>query len=864
MPPLRTRLPDTLRMPSIRTRLIVAFLLLFLVTLSVAVVGVMGMRANQRALDEYEANVVPEIARVLKLSEKVAQVAAIAPAMAGTDSPDLLHSDTEVLHNLLHDIRLLSMDLPEHTSDQLAASAELDGIDRDLTRLMVQSGLHRQLQRRLNEERRDAERAGNDILRRRQAFARNAPTMLNLWVVTMSTFQATDFTTLGVAESDSEALWMQVRLRGEAQREPQLAQLLYQIGNGPDNVFALRNEFLTSEQRMTYLVQLIRAHADQLDARSAQYVEELRQVTTQRHEGVRRVVSSSESGLILLAAVGVVLALLGVTYVDRVLRKLQRMTRVLARLASGNTEQRIPSIDRKDEVGELARAFEVFRANMLEKQKLTEGLDTQQRLLETVFRSMNDGVSVHDGDGRLVGWNPMFQAALGMPDQRLHIGMSLLELRKALPVHARWRAVSRRTATRTTDRHTRIAAAAELHFADQRILEFHCQGMPGGGWVAVCRDLTARRAVEADLRQAQKMEVLGQLTGGVAHDFNNFLVAILGNLEMLEGKLQQQPEALGMAELARRSAERASQLTRRLLSFARRQPLQAEVVPVEGMLAEMFDLIEYAVGAGIDVVLQPPASELSVRVDRGQLENAILNLALNSAAAMPDGGTLTLNIELRDSAERLPNIAQAVVISVTDTGSGIQPELIDKVMEPFFTTRALGEGSGLGLSSVYGFVRQSGGDVQIQSTVGKGTTVSLWLPPSSAESERILLPGPLVEGEVTGRVLVVEDDPAVKDTALAMLRTLGAQAAGVSGADEAQRWLAQNEPVELVLSDISLGMGGNGIALAAVIAKRWPQTRVVLMSGLPLEIHRAHPAWREGQVFLAKPFVRADLAALLA
>ncbi len=858
---LRSRLPD--RMPSIRTRLIVAFLLLFLVTMSIALVGVMGMRANQRALDEYEANVVPEIARVLKLSEKVAQVAAIAPGMAGTDSPDLLRSDTEVLHNLLHDIRLLSMDLPERTADQLAANAELDGIDRDLTRLMVQSGMHRLLQRRINEERRDADGAGNEILRRRRDVARNAPTMLNLWVVTMSAFQASDFTTLGVAESDSEALWMRIRALGEDQREPELAALLHKIGEGPDNVFSLRNEFLTSEQRMTYLVQLIRSHADQLDERSAKYVEELRQVAERRHESVRRVVASSESGLWLLTAVGVVLAILGVTYVDRVLRKLQRMTRVLARLASGHTEQRIPSIDRKDEVGELARAFEVFRANMLEKQKLTEGLDSQQRLLETVFRSMNDGVSVHDGEGRLVGWNPMFQAALGMPDQRLHIGMTLLELRKALPVQARWRAVSRRTATRTTDRQTRIAAAAELHFSDQRVLEFHCQGMPGGGWVAVCRDLTARRAVEADLRQAQKMEVLGQLTGGVAHDFNNFLVAILGNLEMLEDKLQKQPEALGMAELARRSAERASQLTRRLLSFARRQPLQAEVVQLDDMLAEMLDLIEYAVGTEIEVLIKPGSGKHTVNADRGQLENAVLNLALNSAAAMPGGGTLTLAVETGSNPERLPALKDAVVISVADTGIGIPPELLDKVMEPFFTTRALGEGSGLGLSSVYGFVRQSGGDVQIQSVVGQGTTVSLWLPPSTQDALSHDHSRPQLTSQACGRVLVVEDDPAVKDTALAMLRTLGADAVGVSGAQEAQDWLASNEPVELVLSDISLGSGGNGIALAAAIARRWPQTRVVLMSGLPLETHRAHPAWREGQAFLAKPFVRADLAALL-
>ncbi|WP_010093765.1 ATP-binding protein, partial [Burkholderia ubonensis] len=279
----------------------------------------------------------------------------------------------------------------------------------------------------------------------------------------------------------------------------------------------------------------------------------------------------------------------------------------------------------------------------------------------------------------------------------------------------------RETATRTSDG-ARIAVSAELHLRDRRILEFHCQPLPDGGWVAVCRDLTSRRAVEAELRQAQKMDVLGQLTGGVAHDFNNFLVAILGNLELLLPRLDGQHDAQTMAERARRAAERASRLTRRLLAFARRQPLQAERVSVRAMLAEMLDLVEYSAGQRVTVVLEPAAEPLWVNVDRGQLENAVLNLTLNSAAAMPDGGTLTLAAR-RESAADGAAAPCAIVLSVTDTGCGIAPLLLDKVIEPFFTTKAAGEGSGLGLSSVYGFVRQSGGDLRIHSEVGRGTRV---------------------------------------------------------------------------------------------------------------------------------------------
>lgn len=849
-----------LRLTSIRAKLIATFLLLFAITLLVVLVGVLGMRANQHALDEYEAKVVPEIARVLELAEKVAQMAAVAPSMTYVDSSDLLQSDTELLQSLLGETRRLSIGLPAKTEQKLAATSELDNIDRDVTRLQALSERQRRIKAELNALHLTSDQIGEHIYRNRMDVAQNTPTLLNVWVSTMAGLQATDNAALGRAEGDSEALWLQVTARGEDQRQPQLAAALRHLHQDPRSVFAVRREFLANEQRVTYLVALVRSHADQLGVRAARYVAELRQVAGERRDSLRKVATSSESGLWLLAAAGVVLALIGVTYVSRVLHKLQSMTQVMARLARGDTTHRIPSTDRQDEVGELARAFEVFRANLLEKQQLAQGLDAQRRLLETVFDSMNDGLSVHDKAGGLIAWNPTFVKLLDLPPEAVRPGMTLGELRHAVPHPARWRAVSRNTATRTADGRTRIAAAAELHLADQHILEFHCQGMPDGGWVAVCRDLTSRRAVEAELRQAQKMDVLGQLTGGVAHDFNNFLVAILGNLELLEPHLADTPPLQTMAERARRAAERASRLTRRLLAFARRQPLQAEQILVEDLLAEMLDLVEYAVGPQIEVQLAPLTETLWLHVDRGQLENAILNLSLNSAAAMSDGGTLTLSIQAVET-----EAGRRVVLRVADTGSGIPTVLLDKVMEPFFTTKAPGEGSGLGLSSVYGFVRQSGGDMQIHSTVGQGTTVELWLPeagtPLQPASPKFDSPLPLPQPGT--RVLLVEDDPEVRDTTLAQLEALDVVAYGVGSAEEALAWIAEHGPLALVLSDISLGAGGNGIDLAAELRQRWPKLRVVLTSGLPQEVHHSHPAWQAEQPFLAKPFDLAALAALL-
>ncbi|NTY39242.1 ATP-binding protein [Burkholderia diffusa] len=855
---------------SVRAKLIATFLLLFGITLAVVVVGVLGMRANQNALDEYEANVVPEIARALELSDKVAQLAAVAPSMMLTDSPDLLHNDTELMRGLLGDIRRLSPGFGKQpgpaakAGEQLAVIDDLDAIDQDLARLLIVSGRQRQLKEELGELRVANDRIGDSIARDKSVIAQRAPTLLEIWARTAGALQAANAAELGSAESDNEALWLRVRERGEDRRQPALADALQRLDGGARSVFAVRRAFLSSEAQTGYLVTLLRGHADHLSGKSARYVERLRQIASERSDKVRKVAVSSQSGLLLLAVAGVAVALLGVAYASRILHKLQAMTRVMARLAKGITSDRMPSTHRPDEIGELARAFEVFRTNLIEKEQLTQGLESQRRLQESVLNSMNDGVSVHDTHGSLIAWNPTFATLLGIDPGALHAGLSLATLRLAMHQPARWRQVSRETATRTSDG-ARIAASAELHLRDQRTLEFHCQPLPDGGWVAVCRDLTSRRAVEAELRQAQKMDVLGQLTGGVAHDFNNFLVAILGNLELLLPRLDGQQDAQTMAERARRAAERASRLTRRLLAFAWRQPLQAERVSVRAMLAEMLDLVEYSAGQRVAVVLEPAAEPMWVHVDRGQLENAVLNLALNSAAAMPGGGTLALAARREPAADGAA-APHAIVLSVTDTGCGIAPVLLDKVIEPFFTTKAAGEGSGLGLSSVYGFVRQSGGDLRIHSEVGHGTRVELWLP-ESAPPERRGAPADTAAAPVVGqagaRVLVVDDDPEVRDTALSQFAALGARADAVATGDAALRWLAEHGPVTLVLSDISLGAGGSGIAFAARLAERWPAQRVALTSGLPPEIHQTHPDWRADLPFVPKPFDLAALAALL-
>jgi CheY-like chemotaxis protein/two-component sensor histidine kinase len=372
-----------------------------------------------------------------------------------------------------------------------------------------------------------------------------------------------------------------------------------------------------------------------------------------------------------------------------------------------------------------------------------------------------------------------------------------------------------------------------------------------------------------------RLDMLGRLTGGVAHDFHNHLGTIVGNLGLLQG--QAGLDDKGRAQLARtlRAAERATALTRRLLAFARRQPLQAEWVAVDSMVEEMADLIEYSAGADVKLKLDLRSDDAAVFLDRGQLENALLNLVINSAAAMPSGGELAVRTRRRRWLEG-EAFRDEVTIEVADTGCGIPDALLDKVFEPFFTTKQGGgeageggEGSGLGLSIVHGFVHQSGGRVSLASKVGQGTTVTLSFPVADVRLQNMphalvtptaaaaALPAPDASGT---RVLLVDDDEAFRATVGDMLRQLGCEVLAAASPEDALALLRNGASLpDLMLSDVRLASGADGRALARRVQEEWPYLPIGLMSGVPreaLEQSRERIRWP----FVLKPFDRERLA----
>ncbi len=387
---------------------------------------------------------------------------------------------------------------------------------------------------------------------------------------------------------------------------------------------------------------------------------------------------------------------------------------------------------------------------------------------------------------------------------------------------------------------------------------------------AMVRRFQEIEANEAQVRQAQKMEAIGQLTGGVAHDFNNILTVITGTIEILADAVKEQPQLVSIANMIRAAADRGADLTRHLLAFARRQPLQPRATDVNALVVDSARLLRPTLGEQIEIESMLAHDNAPALIDPSQLSTAILNLALNARDAMPEGGKLTLetkNVTLDEDYVRLNADARPgnyLMIAVSDTGHGIPATLIDKVFDPFFTTKQDGKGSGLGLSMVYGFVKQSNGHIKIYSEEGHGTTVKLYLPCASGLPEAPSAPGgqlPVARGDET--ILIVEDDTLVRDYVVTQVRRLGYHTLSASNAAEGLALIDGSDRIDLLFTDVIMPGGMNGRQLAIEAVKRRPGLKVLYTSGYTENAIVHHGRLDADVLLLAKPYVSADLARMI-
>ncbi|HXE17928.1 MAG TPA: PAS domain S-box protein [Stellaceae bacterium] len=527
--------------------------------------------------------------------------------------------------------------------------------------------------------------------------------------------------------------------------------------------------------------------------------------------------------------------------------------------------------DSKAEEARLSASNEALKVRIAER-------GTQLRESENRFRLLVEAATDYamfllDPAGNVASWNPGAERIKGYAADEIvgkHFSHFYTEEDRVAGVPARLLAGARATG-RSEIEGWRVRKDGKKFWASVVIAAINGEDDELVGFAKITRDLTERRNAEERIRRAQKMEAIGQLTGGVAHDFNNILTVISGNLETVLRHLPQGAAKLERsANAALRGATRAGALTQQLLAFARRQALEPKALSLNELVTTLSQILRRTLGENILVETRPGNDLWTAFADGNQLENAILNLAINARDAMPEGGRLTIetaNVYLdRIAAARLDGPAgQYVSLAVRDTGTGMSPETMSKAFEPFFTTKELGQGTGLGLSQVYGFVRQSGGYVGIDSDLGLGTTVKIYLPrhhsDQNTEDDRGM-DGPVPRAREE-TILVAEDDLDVRNFTVEMLIELGYRVIATPDGHAALHELDAHDEIDLLFTDVGLPGGMNGRQLAEAARLRRPGLKVLFTSGYARHAIVHHGRLDPGVELLPKPFTFANLAAKL-
>src|SRR5262245_25984583 len=518
-------------------------------------------------------------------------------------------------------------------------------------------------------------------------------------------------------------------------------------------------------------------------------------------------------------------------------------------------------------VGET-RYFTGTIVDLSAKRAAEQRFEREQALFRSIFESLPDPLVICDTAGAIRLVNPSFTRVFGFSEPEV-LGDSVRRLFERAedaqlflgsepappaapgkPQAARFRRRSGELFPATT------VQAAIVGSSGSRL-----------GRLVLIHDATTERQQETLLLQAQRMEAVGQLTGGVAHDFNNLLTVILGNIELLEPKLA---DALSqsLAGEAREAAEMGARLTDRLLTFARRQRLETQSINLNEFVLGLTELLRRTIGTPIDLSTALASDLWPTVADPGQVESAVVNLVINARDAMPGGGRLVIEtfnatLDAGDVAD-VPGMAAGdyVVLSVADTGHGMAPEVRARAFEPFFTTKPAGKGSGLGLATIYGFARQSGGNATIYSEPDKGTTVNLYLPRAGrgTAEETASAAGSEVHASSGETVLIVEDDDRVRRLTARRLMDLGYRVLEADHGAEALAILAEESDVQIVFSDLVMPGGMSGFDLARQVRERFPRVRVILTSGYSAELMSQADIAQLDLQLLRKPYRQSELA----
>ncbi|CDH43562.1 ATP-binding protein [Candidatus Contendibacter odensensis] len=616
--------------------------------------------------------------------------------------------------------------------------------------------------------------------------------------------------------------------------------------------------------------------------------------------------ASAASSMTVGNLIALIFIMLGVAYVlskqraEFLALPLIALSKATRRLTNGGLNEDIP-VERDDEIGELTRSFNTMRAsmqqahaelreaNVLLEQRVSERTAqlaaTNDSLTWEIAEHQQTEKALRESEARLLAITKAIPDLVFVVDEdgcyreilaarRDQIAIGPLRGKLLSQVHSPEMAeffldiIRRALATqRIQIAEYELATPSGLRWFESRTAPLEVQFDAKSAAIVVARDITQRKQSEAQLRQAQKMQAIGQLTGGIAHDFNNLLAIIMGNLELLHEQLTAQPRLHQLTQQALKAVDRGANLSRRLLAFARRQPLLAQPTDLNQRVLGMLDLMRRTLGATIQIDTILATNLEQTLIDPDQFENALLNLVINARDAMPQGGRLTLetaNVQLDADYAAHEDVRPGsyVMLTVSDTGIGMTPAVLEHVFEPFFTTKETGKGSGLGLSMVYGLVKQSGGHITIYSEPGQGATVRLYLPPTVSAATPAAEPLPIADSAIQGQgeiILVVEDDADVRLFAVNALQGMGYEIQQAGEAETAIRLLERTPRIALLFTDIVLPGEMDGARLAAEAQRRYPGLRVLFTSGYTEHALIGSGQLAEGVDVLTKPYRKAEL-----
>jgi signal transduction histidine kinase/CheY-like chemotaxis protein/HAMP domain-containing protein len=826
---------------TVRGRLWAALALLSVAVLSASAVTWLALQRVDARLQDLHQETLSQVAQALDLSKRSSDLATSAPYLLNQRSNFLIEQEGGKLIRVLDRVRTdwpearfgnvsasdpvvspIIDDMSAGVKDLVAASSQLELIQAQIRNQTAKLGTLRTKATTATTSKRmdDQSRLIWWSLQSMNADALNAAYAGNL---------------IGVGEEQRHYLRQKQTLDVTIMTVEQTAFLadLEAIVWRANGVFELRRRELSANLSAQNALFRIRHDANLINELASDYANQAEVFLANERMASSSTIRVTRVSVAVISAISLILALTAAIYVSRyVTFNISRVSAAMVRLANGDRASALPrKLGGEDEIGDLFRSFRSFRANALRLDRSNRQLDQRNALFEKVFTNISDGIAMTDPSGRLTAFNPAFSKILGWPAGSPQVGMWVEWL-----LDSRFGQSAMKSGLKTDHR-----GVCDLISEDGQILEIRASKLPDDGRVWLIGDVTEQRRISDRLQQIDRIETLGRMAGDTAHDFANILSTIRTHAHLLE--CHQGDETNDSLQAIGNAVDFGSSLTDRLLAFARKQSLVPELVELNALVEGMADLIEISLKPGVKLEVSVGNLPLNVLVDPGQLESALFNLLLNANNAITAKGSIKVSLDSRNATH--------AYILVEDDGHGMSDDVLARAIEPFYTTRNDVGGTGLGLSIVYGFIRQTGGDITIESVPDRGTKIELSLPVVVEISSGLKF-------NLTKSALLVEDDKKTCDHATALLQQLGYEVASFATGEEALK-ATQLRSFDLVLSDFELGGGLNGSEVLSRLAQSTPMMKSIMMSGKSA----AKTSAQDGVNFIEKPLTLQKLVSAL-